>query len=542
MIVDKVVTTGPALKVPSHLSFAQYAIDKLKDICNDKKDEVAVINGDTGHKITYKQILQETVNIANGLKKLGVKKGDVIALCSENRDEFFPIALAVLCCGATITTLNVLYTKDEMTHVLNISRPKIIFSSEIGLKKNIESIKSVSSIEKIIQINGKLVASGIIEYKNVGVHINPVEFEPEDVQGWTDVAYILYSSGTTGLPKGVMLTHLNVLYSAVSFESEEDPFNTVMLTIVPWYHAYGLMSSINYILIKKIMVYLNGFNPLKYLSTIQEYKVTALAAVPPIVVFLAKAPIVEKYDLSSVTVVWCGAAPLSSETIDLTLKRLRNCKGIFQAYGMTETSLAATKDIDDDNIKRKPGAGGYPLQGVKVKVVDIDTGKKLGPNENGEICIKGPIIMKGYAGNEEATKAMFDAEGYMKTGDVGYYDQDGCFFIVDRLKELIKYKGHQVAPAAVESVVLGHPGVAECGVVGAPDEAVGELTTAFVVKRPGATVTEKELLEFANARLSAVSRLHGGVIFVDDIPKNPSGKIVRRALKQRLAEKSKSKL
>ncbi|XP_021186405.3 uncharacterized protein LOC110373457 [Helicoverpa armigera] len=540
IINNNVVTTGPALNVPGHLSFGQYAIDKLRLHC-EGEDAVALINGDTNQKIFFRQILQETVNVATGLKRLGVRRGDVVALCSENIDEFLFAALATICCGATLTTYNVMYTKDEMTHVLNISRPKIIFASELGLKQNLDIFKSNSSIEKVIQLNGKPIAGSVIDFKSVGVQVNPYEYEAEEVQGWSDVAYILYSSGTTGLPKGVMLTHLNVLYSASSFEAESNPLE-ILLTIVPWYHAYGLMSTINYILIKKKLVYLNGFNPLKYLSAIQEYKVTCLATVPPIVVFLAKAPIVEKYDLSSVTAVWCGAAPLSSDTINQAMKRLRNCRAIFQAYGMTETSLAATKDLDDENIAKKPGSGGYLLHGVKAKVVDIETRKRLGPNENGEICLKGPIIMKGYAGDEAATRSIFDDEGYMKTGDIGYYDKDGCFFIVDRLKELIKYKGYQVAPAAVESTVLTHSGVAECGVVGAPDEAAGELATAFVVKKPGATLTENELLEFTNARLSPVSRLHGGVIFVDDIPKNPSGKIMRRALKQKLLQRNKSKL
>ncbi|CAH1637783.1 unnamed protein product [Spodoptera littoralis] len=541
MIINNVVTTGPPLSVPSHLSFAQYAIDKLKEN-SENGDAVAVINGDTNQQITFKQILQETVNVATGLTRLGVKRGDVVALCSENRDEFMPTALAVVCCGATITTYNLLYSKDEMTHVLNISQPKLLFASELALQRHLATFKSQSSIQKIIQLNGKLSASGILEYKSVGVPTNPNEYEPVEVEGWKDIAYILYSSGTTGLPKGVMLSHLNVLYSAASFEIENPLENVVLLTIVPWYHAYGLMSTINYILIKRKLVYLNGFNPVKYLTSIQEYKVTNLAAVPPIVVFLAKAPIVEKFDLSSINTIWCGAAPLSAETIAGALKRMKNCKGIFQAYGMTETSLTATKDIDDDKTIRKPGSAGYPLNGVKAKVVDIDTRKRLGPNENGEICLKGPLIMKGYYGNAEATRDVFDEEGYLKTGDVGYYDKDGCFFIVDRLKELIKYKGHQVAPAAVESVVLENPGVAECGVVGAPDEAVGELATAFVVKKPGATVTEKELLEFTKSRLSSVSRLHGGIIFIEDIPKNPSGKILRRTLKQKLLDRQKSKL
>ncbi|CAB3245736.1 unnamed protein product [Arctia plantaginis] len=541
MISNNVVTSDPALHVPGHLSFAQYIIDKLRENC-EHEDFVCVINGDTGHKITTKQILQDTVNVATGLQKMGVKRGDVIGVCSENRDEYISAVLAVICSGATVTTLNVLYTKEEMTHVLNISKPKMIFASEVGLKRNIATMKSISSIKKIIQFNGPLVDETVIDFKRVGVKTDPQLFEPVEVQGWADTVLILYSSGTTGLPKGVMLTHLNALYSAASFNHDNRPKDKTLLTIVPWYHAFGLLSTINYVLVKKQMVYLAGFNPLKYLSTIQEYKVTSLAAVPPIVVFLGKAPIVEKYDLSSIAVIWCGAAPLSAETINQAMKRLPNCIGIFQAYGMTETSLVATTDKMEDNVKRKPGSGGYPLAGVKAKVVDIETRKRLGPNENGEICLKGPIIMKGYAGDEAATRAMFDEEGYMKTGDIGYYDKDGCFYIVDRLKELIKYKGSQVAPAAVESVVLQHSGVAECGVVGAPDEVAGELPVAFVVKKPGSNVTAKELLDFTDARLSSSSRLHGGVIFVDEIPKNPSGKILRRALKQKLLQKSKSHL
>ncbi|XP_072929833.1 luciferin 4-monooxygenase-like [Epargyreus clarus] len=542
MIINNVVHGGPCLKIPAHLSFGQYVIDKLRE--HSQEDRIALINGDSGHKTTYKELLQNVVNVATGLKLLGVKRGDVVALCSENRIEFIVSSMAAICCGATVTTLNPIYSKDELTHVLNISRPNILLCSQTPLRTHLATFKSLSFIKKIIQFDGTVLSSDIISYESIQVSANAFEYEAEEVQGWTDNVYILYSSGTTGLPKGVMLTHINALYAAANFENKTtyDEAYSRFLTIVPWYHAYGLMTTINYFTVRKTLVFFAGFIPDKYFGAIQQYKINVLLMVPPMVVFLAKSPVAARYDLSSVTVAWCGAAPLTRETIEAALKRMPNCTGIFQAYGMTETSTAATKDPDDEDATRKIGSGGMPLPGVKAKIVDLETRQKLGPNHNGEICLKGPVVMKGYAGNEAATRDVFDKEGYIKTGDIGYYDQDGYFFIVDRLKELIKYKGNQVAPAAVESVVLQHKDVAECGVVGRADEVAGELPTAFIVLRPGATVKEQDIKDFVASRLSPEHHLRGGIIFVNDIPKNPSGKILRRALKQRLQDKPKSKL
>ncbi|KPJ18228.1 Luciferin 4-monooxygenase [Papilio machaon] len=393
-------------------------------------------------------------------------------------------------------------------------------------------------------MNGQPIDSDTIPFNNLYVKVESQGFETGDVQGAIDTLYLLYSSGTTGLPKGVMLTHLNSLYAASNLMSDslESRSRTCYLTVVPWYHAYGLMTTINNLINGKMIVYFPGFFPEKYLQAIEKYKVNVLFTVPPMMIFFAKSPLVEKYDMSSVKQAWCAAAPLSTDTIRQVLRRLPNCKGILQAYGMTETSTAATKDPEDNATIHKPGSGGPPLPGVSVKVVDVKTRKRLGPLETGEICIKGPVVMKGYLGNEAANHDIMDDEGFLKTGDIGYYDHDGYFFIVERIKELIKYKGNQVPPAAVEGVVLQHPGVAECGVVGKPDEEAGELPTAFVVLKPGYKLSEKEILDFTATRLSRASQLRGGVIFVNEIPKNPSGKILRRVLKQTLQKKMKNKL
>ncbi|CAK1583703.1 unnamed protein product [Parnassius mnemosyne] len=545
IIKNNVVHGGPTLSIPAHLSYGKFVIDKLIEH-NADENKIALVHGDVGEKTTYREILKYVVHTASGLKKLGVKRGDIVALCSENRLEFIVTALAAICCGATITTLSTQYTKDENKHVLTISKPSLLIASEEVLKQNFSIYKEVTYIKKFIQMNGKPIDNGIIAYKNVCAQVDAFDFEPEEVQGATDTLFLLYSSGTTGLPKGVMLTHVNALYAAANSLREslapESQSRSCHLTVVPWYHAYGLMTTINNFIIGRMTVYFPGFYPEKYLKAIEKYKVNVLLTVPPMIVFLTKSSLIEKYDMSSVTLVWCGAAPLSADTIRDVMKRLPNCKGVLQAYGMTETSTSATRDPERDTTKHKPGSGGTPLPGVRVKVVDVETRKKLGPFETGEICIKGPVVMKGYIGDKAADRDIMDEEGFLKTGDVGYYDHDGYFFIVERIKELIKYKGHQVPPATVESVILQHGSVAECGVVGAPDEWAGELPTAFVVIKPGHQLTERELLDFTASRLSPANRLHGGVIFVKEIPKNPSGKIMRRILKQRLQDKRKSKL
>jgi acyl-CoA synthetase (AMP-forming)/AMP-acid ligase II len=286
-----------------------------------------------------------------------------------------------------------------------------------------------------------------------------------------------------------------------------------------------------------LVVCLPRFNPEQVLTCIEKYKVTTLTLVPPALISLTQSPLATKYDLSSVRRVICGAAPLSRQA-ELTFKKIINTHDIGQGYGMTETTVAV---ILNPLKKMRLGSVGQVLPNTEVQVIDVKTRKVLGPNERGEVCARGPQIMKGYLNNDEATAATIDSDGWIHTGDIGYYDEDGYFYIVDRIKELIKYKGFQVAPAELEALLLTHPDVADVAVVGVADEDAGELPRAYVVLKPGVSLAVDQIKKFVAEKVSNFKQLRGGVEFVKSIPKSETGKILRRDVREWL-KSTRSKL
>lgn len=265
-----------------------------------------------------------------------------------------------------------------------------------------------------------------------------------------------------------------------------------ILMVIPCFHAYGLLCTIGASLSGAEIVFLPKFEEHMFLNAIQSYKPNIAFLVPPLLVFLAKSPLVDKYDLSSLVVIGCGAAPLSKEVSDAVKERL-NVFEIRQGYGMSEMTLSVLAQTLEHN---KPGSVGILRAGTWGKIIDLETGKSLGPNQRGEMCFKGNIIMKGYVNNTEATKNTIDVDGWLHTGDIGYYDEDHEWFIVDRIKELIKYKGYQVPPAEIESILLQHPDIIDAAVIGIPDEKAGELPFAFVVKKPKSILSTKDVIDY----------------------------------------------
>jgi len=351
-----------------------------------------------------------------------------------------------------------------------------------------------------------------------------VDIDPAD-----DLVVLPYSSGTTGVNKGVMLTHRNLVANVcqgepvlLAGEGER------LIAVLPFFHIYGLVVLMCAAISRgSTLVTMPRFDLEQFLGLLQDQRITRAYLAPPIVLALAKHPLVDKYDLSSLRSVFSGAAPLDASLERACAERL-GCE-VMQGWGLTETSPVVTTNYNTPQGP-KPGSVGVPLPNTEMRVVDPATGADVSRGETGELLVRGPQVMKGYLNAPEATAAMLDPEGWLHTGDLGTIDEQGYVFIVDRVKELIKYKGLQVAPAELEAVLLSHPAVSDAAVVRFPDEEAGEVPKAFVVA--SSPVEPEELMAFVAERVAPHKKVRQ-VEFVDEIPKAASGKILRRVLMER---------
>jgi len=490
-------------------------------------DRTAIVDGPTGRSYTFAELRGGAHKVAGGLVADGFEKGDVLAILSPNIPEYAILFLGVALAGGTVTTLNPTYTVEEIEHQLTDSGARYLVTIELFLE-TARAAAEGTGIQEIFVIGDTAGARSFFELLLADPIPRQVEVDPAE-----DVVVLPYSSGTTGLPKGVELTHRNLVANLTqtvpAATVDEDD---VILAVLPFFHIYGMQVLMNGVLFHGAKtVTMPRFDVAEFLQIIQDHRITRIAAVPPIVLALAKHPMVEDYDLSSLVQVGSGAAPLSADVERLAAARTG--AEIVQGYGLTETSPVTHTAIPETY---KAGSIGVLVPNTEVRVVDPETGQDLDANQPGELWIRGPQVMKGYLNNPEATTASIDEEGWFKTGDIGLVDEDGSWYITDRLKELIKYKGFQVAPAEVEAVLLTHPAVADAAVIGIPDEEAGEVPKAFIVLKQGHEASPEEIVAHVSEHLAHFKR-PGEVEYLEEIPKSLSGKILRRLLRDRERER-----
>lgn len=490
-------------------------------------DKPALIDASDGHQYSYGELARAVRQFGANLAARGMRQDDVFAIYAANSPEYLIAMLGVWSLGGIITTMNPLATADDLAYQLNDSGASYVLTAPDLMERVTQATARAPMRElfTIAQSSGATPFAALL----AGDAAPPTPtINPRD-----DIATLPYSSGTTGFPKGVMLTHRNLIANMCQLQPcMRMTANDVVISAMPFFHAAGWAINFHMALTNGCtLITLPRFELAAFLKACQDHRVTRTLVVPPVLLALAKHPAVDNYDLSAFTNILVGAAPVAESLARACQERV-GCM-VQQVYGLTETS-PATHACPEDPIRNKLTAAGLCVANTESKVVDIVTSAELGPGEQGEVLVRGPQVMRGYLNKPDATATAIDADGWFRTGDVGYADADGYFYIVDRVKELIKYNAYQVAPAELESVLLSHPAIADAAVIPSPNEQTGEVPKAFVVRKAEVTpeITADEVIAYVAERVAPYKKVRL-VEFVDTIPKTASGKILRRLLVER---------
>lgn len=462
--------------------------------------------------------------LANALKSLGVARGDRVIIQMPNCPEVLQSFLAVYTIGAVVVPINFMVGEAETAFIYRDTGARVIISSNAFVPKIEACRKDAPDIEHVI-LTDPDVPEGYLSYgKLLEAHSDQISMESTADD---DLAALIYTAGTTGQPKGVMHTHYSLYVNArMQNDTVNLPPGLTSIAVLPLCHSYGI-ASMNYGMLvgggKSVV--LNTFDIDEVFRSIEKYRANAMGAVPTMYVYMLLHPDPEKYDLSSMKYWFCGSAPLTRETWD----RFKETFGfeIIEGWGLTEAG--ANNSVNPPEGKKKIGSIGLPMKGTQMKIVD-EQGRQLPPNTEGEIIISGPMLMKGYWNRPEETAKVL-RDGWLYTGDVGYVDEEGYFFITERKKDLIIKGGENIAPREIEEVIYSHPKVSEAAVVGMPDEVYGEEIKAFVVLLPDQSATEQEIIEHCRAKLKKF-KSPKQVVFMDALPKSLVGKILRKELRK----------
>uniref|UniRef100_A0A2P2HZY6 4-coumarate--CoA ligase n=1 Tax=Hirondellea gigas TaxID=1518452 RepID=A0A2P2HZY6_9CRUS len=484
---------------------------------------------------TYGRLRDQVARWGGYLRKLGLGKGDVVAIVGPNVNETSPVVLGAGAIGVVMAAINPTYTPAEIADQLSDSNAKLVVAFS-PLEPVIRAALTICKVDIPIVGMGVPADTGIPMVSDIFDDDRIPFADAIDVSG-SDPLSILYSSGTTGKPKGVVISHeaasINLamlLHPSTLFPGlldREGPQNNFLM-LLPMFHVGGLFG-VHAISIHKGVRLVNyaKFDPKSFLRVLEDYQISVLHLVPSLLNFLVSSPQCDAKVLQYVKSILCGSAPMSNSGLTKLKEKVGRPIMFQQAYGMTETMFVTMDPINEEKV----GWCGKLMPGVQAKVVDVsDPSKNLPPNIDGELIIKTKSQMSGYLNNAEATAQAIDADGWLHTGDVGHYDQEGYFKIVDRTKDLIKVKGFQVSPSEIEEVLLQVPGIQDVSVTGVPHDRLGEAPRAYIVAK--APPSKKSIEEFLSSRLSENKQLVGGIVFVDALPRNSTGKVVKKQLQQ----------
>ncbi|KAF2842849.1 acetyl-CoA synthetase-like protein [Patellaria atrata CBS 101060] len=514
-------------------------------------DKVIYIDSVTKRSYSYAQVKETAITFGTGLKALfSWRKGDVLALYTPNSIDTPAVTWGTHWAGGVLSPANPGYTAEELAYQLKDSGAKALITQLPFLTTARQAARMVGlGDDRIILIGDQRDPTGAIKHFTSIRNISGATRyrrtkvkEPKE-----DLAFLVYSSGTTGKPKGVMLTHGNIVANImmiavtegtnVSWKGGQDGKGDKILAFLPFFHIYGLTCLIHLALHHgTTLVVMAKFDIESWCRIVQDFKITFCYVVPPVVLLLSKHPVGENYDLSSIRMMNSGAAPLTKEVVGAVYDRLK--LKVKQGYGLSETSPTTHTQSWDDWDNHVGSVGKLlPLQTAKYMSPEE---KEVPVGETGELWIRGPNVFKGYLNNPEGTRNALTDDGFFKTGDVGHQDAEGNFYITDRVKELIKYKGFQVAPAELEGLLTSNPAVNDAAVVGIyKEEQATEVPIAFIVPAQGIERTPEaaqKIISWLEKRVANHKRLRGGVKFVDEIPKAASGKILRRLLRTQVEQ------
>ena len=516
----------PDVEIPD-LSVYDYLFGSISSA---ERERIALVDGASGAETTYGGLLAQIDAIAGALAARGIGVGQVVALHSPNVPAFAAVFHGILRSGATATTINALSTQHDIASQLSDSKATFLFTvSALLPQASAGASASGLTADQIVVLDGAEGHASLRDLLGEGNVAPVVAFDPA-----THLAVLPYSSGTTARPKGVMLTHRNLVANVAQCEPLiEVAADDRLLAVLPFFHIYGMTVLLNLALRRRAsLVTMPRFDLTEFLRIIQDHRCTYVFIAPPIALALAKHPMIDEYDLSSVHTVFSGAAPLDGGIGAAVAARL-GCR-VRQGYGMTEmspVSHAIPSDRDDIPLSTV----GLTLPNVVCKLIDPATDLEIevpatGTSHPGELLCKGPNIMVGYLGNPEATAETLESDGFLHTGDIATVSAEGFVTVVDRLKELIKYKGYQVAPAELEAVLVGHPLIADAAVIAGHDEEGEEVPRAFVVLQPGAELAATDIMDYVAGRVAPHKKVRQ-VTMIDSIPKSSSGKILRKDLR-----------